>query len=113
MAAGVIKGNGYDGRKITIRQLLNHTSGLASYTDSNMRDITLPQNPFRYYTVDELISLALAKPPVFAPGGMELFQHQYSTSRSNYSEGNRRYVCGADQEKIHRTARADRDIRDG
>ncbi|KOR84785.1 alkaline D-peptidase [Bacillus sp. FJAT-22058] len=65
---GVIKGNGYDGRKITIRQLLNHTSGLASYTDSNMRDITLPQNPFRYYTVDELISLALAKPPVFAPG---------------------------------------------
>lgn len=65
---GVIKGNGYDGREITIRQLLNHTSGLASYTDSNMRDVTLPQNPFRYYTVDELISLALAKPPVFAPG---------------------------------------------
>ncbi|MEY8735601.1 serine hydrolase domain-containing protein [Peribacillus frigoritolerans] len=65
---GVIKGNGYDGNKITIRQLLNHTSGLASYTDSNMRDITLPQNPFRYYTADELISLALEKPPVFAPG---------------------------------------------
>ncbi|MFB0843597.1 serine hydrolase domain-containing protein [Paenibacillus oleatilyticus] len=65
---GVVKGNGYDGNKITIRQLLNHTSGIASYTDNDMRDITIPQNPFRYYTVDELIGLALAKPPVYAPG---------------------------------------------
>ncbi|PEP32069.1 alkaline D-peptidase [Bacillus wiedmannii] len=65
---GVVQGNGYDGSKITIRQLLNHTSGIAAYTDLNMRDITLPQNPFRYYSTDELISLALAKPPVFAPG---------------------------------------------
>ncbi|MEK5195192.1 serine hydrolase domain-containing protein [Bacillus sp. FSL M7-0884] len=65
---GVIQGNGYDGSKITIRQLLNHTSGIAAYTDLDMRDITLPQNPFRYYSTDELISLALAKPPVFAPG---------------------------------------------
>ncbi|MCP1310835.1 serine hydrolase domain-containing protein [Paenibacillus tyrfis] len=65
---GVVKGNGYDGNKITIRQLLNHTSGIASYTDNDMRDITIPQNPFRYYTVDELIGLGLAKPPVYAPG---------------------------------------------
>ncbi|MFF2156995.1 serine hydrolase domain-containing protein [Paenibacillus chitinolyticus] len=65
---GVVQGNGYDGNKITIRQLLNHTSGLASYTDLDMRDIVLPQNPFRYYSVDELISKSLAKPPVFAPG---------------------------------------------
>ncbi|MCI0768153.1 serine hydrolase domain-containing protein [Bacillus sp. TL12] len=65
---GVVQGNGYDGNKITIRQLLNHTSGIASYTDLDMRDITLPQNPYRYYTADELISLGLAKPPVFAPG---------------------------------------------
>ncbi|MDO3678989.1 serine hydrolase domain-containing protein [Paenibacillus ehimensis] len=65
---GVVKGNGYDGNKITIRQLLNHTSGIASYTDNDMRDITIPQNPFRYYTIDELIGLALAKPPVYAPG---------------------------------------------
>ncbi|WP_410982265.1 serine hydrolase domain-containing protein [Bacillus cereus] len=65
---GVVQGNGYDSNKITIRQLLNHTSGIASYTDLDMRDITLPQNPYRYYTADELISLGLAKPPVFAPG---------------------------------------------
>ncbi|WP_081481599.1 serine hydrolase domain-containing protein [Paenibacillus elgii] len=65
---GVVKGNGYDGNKITIRQLLNHTSGIASYTDLDMRDFTIPQNPFRYYSVDELIGMALAKPPVYAPG---------------------------------------------
>ncbi|PFN00561.1 serine hydrolase domain-containing protein [Bacillus cereus] len=65
---GVVQGNGYDGNKITIRQLLNHTSGIAAYTDLDMRDITLPQNPYRYYTADELISLGLTKPPVFAPG---------------------------------------------
>ncbi|GGF98768.1 hypothetical protein GCM10010912_49380 [Paenibacillus albidus] len=65
---GVIKGNGYDGNNIKIRQLLNHTSGLASYTDPDMRDIILPHNPFRYYSVDDLIGLALAKPPVYAPG---------------------------------------------
>ncbi|MGG4268497.1 serine hydrolase domain-containing protein [Peribacillus simplex] len=65
---GVIKGKGYDGNKITIRQLLNHTSGLASYTDLDFRDITLPQNPYRYYSVDELIGMGLSKPPVFAPG---------------------------------------------
>ncbi|MEK8212500.1 serine hydrolase domain-containing protein [Paenibacillus sp. FSL L8-0463] len=65
---GVIKGNGYDGNNIKIRQLLNHTSGLASYTDPDMRDIILPHNPFRYYSVDDLVGLALAKPPVYAPG---------------------------------------------
>ncbi|MCU4981126.1 beta-lactamase family protein [Bacillus cereus] len=65
---GVIKGEGYDGNKITIRQLLNHTSGLASYTDLDFRDITLPQNPYRYFSVNELIDRGLSKPPVFAPG---------------------------------------------
>ena len=38
---GVIQGNGYDDKQITIRQLLNHTSGIANYTrskDFNMMD---------------------------------------------------------------------------
>ena len=30
---GVVSGNGNDGRKITVRELLQHTSGLANYTD--------------------------------------------------------------------------------
>ncbi|MBH5319528.1 beta-lactamase family protein [Paenibacillus sp. GSMTC-2017] len=65
---GVVKGNGYDGSKVLISQLLNHRSGIASYTDNDFRDITIPQNPYRYYTTTELIDKGLAKPPVFSPG---------------------------------------------
>lgn len=65
---GVVQGNGYDGNKVKIRQLLNHTSGIANYTDNDMRDIIIPQNPYRYYTTKELIDRGLAKEPVSAPG---------------------------------------------
>lgn len=61
---GVVKGNGYDGNKITIRQLLNQTSGIASYTSTDMRYAT----SFPQYTVDDLVRMGLAKPPVFQPG---------------------------------------------
>jgi D-alanyl-D-alanine carboxypeptidase len=30
---GVVAGNGNDGRKITVRELLQHTSGIANYLD--------------------------------------------------------------------------------
>ena len=36
---GVIQGNGYDGNQITIRQILNHTSGIADYVNSKDFDI--------------------------------------------------------------------------
>lgn len=36
---GLIQGNGYDGNRITIRQLLNHTSGIADYLKSKDADI--------------------------------------------------------------------------
>ncbi|CAI8702522.1 D-alanyl-D-alanine carboxypeptidase [Brevibacillus sp. IT-7CA2] len=61
---GVVQGNGYDGNKITIRQLLNQTSGIASYTSVEMRHAT----SFPQYTVDDLVRMGLAKPPVFQPG---------------------------------------------
>ncbi|MED1799898.1 serine hydrolase domain-containing protein [Brevibacillus porteri] len=61
---GVVKGNGYDGNKITIRQLLNQTSGIASYTSTDMRYAT----SFPQYTVNDLVRMGLAKPPVFQPG---------------------------------------------
>ena len=37
---GVIQGNGYDGNQITIRQIMNHTSGIADYINSKDFDIT-------------------------------------------------------------------------
>lgn len=62
---GVIQGNGYDDKQITIRQLLNHTSGIANYTrskDFNMMDTK------RSYTAEELVKMGISMPPDFAPG---------------------------------------------
>src|SRR5262249_39035196 len=37
---GVVHGNGNDGNKITVRELLQHTSGLHNYTDDLQAQIT-------------------------------------------------------------------------
>ncbi|WP_114556517.1 serine hydrolase domain-containing protein [Bacillus sp. PF5] len=61
----VIQGNGYDDKQITIRQLLNHTSGIANYTrskDFNMMDTK------KSYTAEELVKMGISIPPDFAPG---------------------------------------------
>ncbi|MFJ8827837.1 serine hydrolase domain-containing protein [Streptomyces sp. NPDC102467] len=59
-----------DGDRITVRELLNHTSGLPDVTD------TLPLKPptaflpirYRTWTTTELVHRATAQPPVFEPG---------------------------------------------
>lgn len=55
---GLINGNGYDGNKITIRQLLNHTSGIADYLTPDLKE-KLIENPSENYTAEQLISRAL------------------------------------------------------
>ncbi|WP_409175271.1 serine hydrolase domain-containing protein [Brevibacillus fortis] len=62
---GVIQGNGYDGNQITIRQILNHTSGIAEYLRSKDADM---MNPQKSYTAEELVKIGLSLPPDFAPG---------------------------------------------
>ncbi|MEU5876065.1 serine hydrolase domain-containing protein [Spirillospora sp. NPDC047279] len=64
---GVVRGNGNDGRKITVRQLLQHTSGLPdvlAYLD--LREIF--ENPLAHHDPRDLLDLALAHPPTFKPG---------------------------------------------
>ncbi|GAB1529242.1 MULTISPECIES: serine hydrolase domain-containing protein [Brevibacillus] len=63
---GVIQGNGYDGNQITIRQLLNHTSGIAEYSRSKEADFFT--NTKKSFTAEELVKLGLSLPPDFAPG---------------------------------------------
>ncbi|MFC7614511.1 serine hydrolase domain-containing protein [Actinokineospora soli] len=59
---GVVAGNGYDGNAITVRQLLQHTAGIA-------RDATNPRaQADGSYTLAELVRAGLANPPQFAPG---------------------------------------------
>ncbi|EEK70015.1 D-stereospecific peptide hydrolase [Bacillus mycoides] len=62
---GVIQGNGYDDKQITIRQLLNHTSGIANYTMS--KDFNIMDTK-KSYTTEELVKMGISMPPDFAPG---------------------------------------------
>ncbi|KNH37902.1 serine hydrolase domain-containing protein [Bacillus toyonensis] len=62
---GVIQGNGYDGNQITIRQILNHTSGIADYMNSKDFDI---MDKKKSYTAEEFVKMGISLPPEFAPG---------------------------------------------
>jgi D-alanyl-D-alanine carboxypeptidase len=65
---GVLDTNGYDGSTITIRELLNHTSGIANYTDLNLF-LQVLHDPLRSYTPLELVDYAITNyPPLFPPG---------------------------------------------
>lgn len=65
-----------DATEITIRQLLNHTSGLADYQSSAEFTQALQVDPDRIWTPQELIDYALALGPVAAPGEL----HSYSNT---------------------------------
>ncbi|HDR8162900.1 TPA: beta-lactamase family protein [Bacillus cereus] len=63
---GVIQGNGYDAKQITIRQILNHTSGIAEYSRTKEADFFKNRN--KSFTAEDLVKLGISLPPDFAPG---------------------------------------------
>lgn len=86
--AGLLPELGLDSR-ITVRMLLQHTSGLFNHTGQYHPDGTVtPGIPwagkewvdlrFHTYQPEELVRLAVSKPPVFEPGG------GWSYSNTNY-----------------------------
>jgi D-alanyl-D-alanine carboxypeptidase len=79
---GVVHGNGNDGGKITVRELLQHTSGLHDYTDDLQAQITSPeayrQLEFRQFSRQDLLDIALAHRPDNAPGAA------WNYSNTNY-----------------------------
>ncbi|MEU2078757.1 serine hydrolase domain-containing protein [Streptomyces sp. NPDC013489] len=60
---GVVTGNGHDGTTITVRQLLNHTSGVFSHT-ADQPALSRQES----YTPDELVAIAMAHPADFPAG---------------------------------------------
>ncbi|KAB2344922.1 serine hydrolase domain-containing protein [Actinomadura rudentiformis] len=74
---GVVGGNGNDGRKITVRQLLQHTSGLYDYlADIGPRDaVSFERERLRRYTPTELVAAAMRHAPTSEP---------WSYSNTNY-----------------------------
>ncbi|MFE0804245.1 serine hydrolase domain-containing protein [Streptomyces sp. NPDC058812] len=80
---GVVRGNGNDGRRISLRQLLNHTSGVPSYTadpEFLERGFTVKFLEHRYdtYTPEQLVDIAMRQKPLFDPGSA------WSYSNTNY-----------------------------
>ncbi|MFD4863260.1 serine hydrolase domain-containing protein [Streptomyces atratus] len=70
---GVVRGHGHDGRKITVRQLLNHTSGIYSYTEDPafQEKVFGPgflQHRYDTWTPKQLVAVAMAHEPDFTPG---------------------------------------------
>lgn len=70
---GVVRGNGHDGRKVTIAQLLNHTSGVFNYLD----DPTVREKAYgkaflehrhEAWSGEQLVRLAMTHAPTFEPG---------------------------------------------
>ncbi|MFD7616934.1 serine hydrolase domain-containing protein [Streptomyces sp. NPDC059802] len=58
---GLVRGKGIDGRRITVRHLLQHTSGLPNYSNYLGDDV-------RYFAPRELLGIALQHKADFAPG---------------------------------------------
>jgi len=78
---GVVAGNGNDGTKITIRNLLQHTSGLYNYTGDLFAVFGIEDyyaTRFHHYEPEQLVAIAVSHPPNFAPGTA------WSYSNTNY-----------------------------
>ncbi|WP_437900901.1 serine hydrolase domain-containing protein [Sorangium sp. So ce124] len=73
----LVRGDGIDGREITVRQLLQHTSGLPDYVG-----LALGEDVFEvlhtYFQPRALLDLALTQPATFAPGA------EWAYSNTNY-----------------------------
>ena len=55
-------------RGVTVRQLLQHTSGLYNYSESLELNKALDDNPGKTWTAEQLLQLSFKHPPVFKPG---------------------------------------------
>ena len=76
---GLIKGEGIDGSKITVRQLLQHTSGLPEYTDTYLSSRAAESENMQHYVPPrDLLDTALGKPAAFEPGT------QWKYTNTNY-----------------------------
>ncbi|GAA0483681.1 serine hydrolase domain-containing protein [Streptomyces olivaceiscleroticus] len=80
---GVVRGHGHDGRRVTLRQLLNHTSGIRDvfdepeFTDKATGPGFLTHR-YDTWTPRQLVGLAMKGAPTFEPGT------SWSYSNTNY-----------------------------
>lgn len=80
---GVVAGGGHDGSTITIRDLLQHTSGIYDYNwDDTWNPFaaaeTFQERRLEHYEPEELVAVAMRHPPKFEPGT------EWDYSNTNY-----------------------------
>jgi D-alanyl-D-alanine carboxypeptidase len=63
---GLVTGEGIDGSRITVHQLLQHTAGLPEYADQIAADAFAVQDA--YIAPRDMLDVALARPAAFIPG---------------------------------------------
>lgn len=73
---GLVVGTGIDGAGITVRQLLQHTSGLPEYADQIAADAFAVRE--QYVSPRDMLDVALERPAAFAPG------ERWEYSNTNY-----------------------------
>nr|WP_264158877.1 serine hydrolase domain-containing protein [Streptomyces sp. SS1-1] len=88
---GVVAGNGNDGSRITLRNLLQHTSGLADYTDIAFEDPAelTPERfhaqRFRSQTPEEQVAVAMGRAPSWLPDADDPgAETRWAYSNTNY-----------------------------
>ena len=67
-----------DGDNITVEELLKMRTGLYNYTNAQQMATSLDDNPTKEWTPQELLDIAFAKPPNFAPNT------EFEYSNTNY-----------------------------
>lgn len=73
---GLVTGDGVDGTKISVRQLLQHTAGLPEYADKIAADAFGAQHT--YISPRDMLDVAFERPAAFAPG------EKWAYSNTNY-----------------------------
>jgi D-alanyl-D-alanine carboxypeptidase len=80
---GLVTGNGNDGSRITIRNLLQHSSGLVDYNSDlpvkNAADWA--RERLRTYQLQDLVKLAMRHPPLWLP---EPDEQRFSYANTNF-----------------------------
>ena len=78
---GVVRGHGNDGRRITLRQLLQHTSGLPDYVNDVVPDPSAAgyrHHRWTVHTSEQRVAFAMKHPRSFDPGA------RWEYSNTNY-----------------------------
>lgn len=114
-------GSGTDGSAITVRQLLQHRSGLPEFAGEPGADEWIAANEDRTLTPSAAVAIALGKPAQFAPGTSFVYTNtnyivlgmlvESVTGRSYADELQSRILDPLDLEDTYLPAAGERDIR--